>query len=91
MNPSKYHRGFPGGWEGKESTLNAGTAGDMGPIPGSGRFPGGGHNNPLQYLCLEIAMEPSRLQSIGSQRVRHNLSNLTHTHGKVIIANFQGY
>ena len=27
--------------------------GDMGSIPGSGRSPGGGHGNPLQYSCLE--------------------------------------
>ena len=26
---------------------------DPGSIPGSGRFPGGGHGNPLQYSCLE--------------------------------------
>ena len=53
MNPSKYYRGFPGGWVSKESTLNAGNAGDVGSIPESGRFPGGGHDNPLQYSCLE--------------------------------------
>ena len=38
---------------GKESTYNAGSAGDMGSIPGSGRSPGGGHGNPFQYSCLE--------------------------------------
>ena len=41
---------FPGGSEGKESAYNAG---DPGLIPGSGRSPGGGHGNPLQYSCLE--------------------------------------
>ena len=30
---------------------------DVGSIPGSGRFPGGGHGNPLQYSCLENAMD----------------------------------
>ena len=35
---------------GKESTCNAG---DPGSISGSGRSPGGGHGNPLQYSCLE--------------------------------------
>ena len=30
---------------------------DMGSIPGSGRSPGGGHNNPLQYSCLENSMD----------------------------------
>ena len=38
--------GFPGGLAGKESTCNEG---DLGLIPGSGRSPGGGHGNPLQY------------------------------------------
>ena len=32
---------------------NAGDIRDMGLIPGSGRSPGGGHGNPLQYSCLE--------------------------------------
>ena len=45
---------------------------DAGLIPGSGRSPGGGHGNPLQYPCLENPMgreEPGRLwlQSIGLQ------------------------
>ena len=38
---------------GKESACNAGDAGDAGLIPGSGRSPGGGNGNPLQYSCLE--------------------------------------
>ena len=32
-------------------------AGDMGWIPGSGRSPGRGHDNPLQYSCLENPMD----------------------------------
>ena len=43
--------GFPGGLHGKESTCNVG---DLGSIPGSGRFPGEGNGNPLQYSCLRI-------------------------------------
>ena len=39
--------GFPGGSVSKESTCNAGDAGDIGLIPGPGRAPGGGHGNPL--------------------------------------------
>ena len=41
---------------------------------GLGRFPGGGQDNPLQYSCLESPQdeEPGRLQSMGSQRVRHD-------------------
>ena len=46
----------------------------MDSIPGSGRSPGGGHGNPLQYSCLEIPMEeePGGLQSTGSQTVGHD-------------------
>ena len=42
--------GFPGGSDGKEFAYNAG---DLGSIPGLGRYPGGGHGNPFQYSCLE--------------------------------------
>ena len=42
--------GFPGGTSGKESACNAG---DPGLIPESGRYPGEGNENPLQYSCLE--------------------------------------
>ena len=42
--------GFPGGSEVKASASNAG---DLGSIPGSGRPPGEGNGNPLQYSCLE--------------------------------------
>ena len=42
-------RGFPGDSDGKESACNAG---DLGSIPGSGRSPGEGNGNPLQYSCL---------------------------------------
>ena len=48
---------FPGGSAGKESTCNAGNTGDVGSIPGSGRSPGGGNGNPLQYSCLENPMD----------------------------------
>ena len=53
----------------KNSPAIAGDAGDPGSIPGSGRSPGGGNDNPLQYSCLENPMEeePGRLQSMSSQ------------------------
>ena len=43
-------------------------------IPGSGRSPGEGNGNPLQYSCLENPMdgEPGKLQSMGSPRVRQD-------------------
>ena len=43
-----------GGSDGKESACNAG---DPGFIPGLGRSPGEGNNNPLQYSCLENPMD----------------------------------
>ena len=41
----------------KNPPANAGDVGDTGSIPGSGRSPGGGHGNPLQYSCLENSMD----------------------------------
>ena len=41
---------------GKESTCNAGDAGDIGSFFGLGRSPEGGHGNTLQYSYLENSM-----------------------------------
>ena len=60
--------GLPQGLINKESVCNAE---DPDSIPGSGRSPGGGHGNPLQCSCPENP-DPGDLQSIGSQRVRHD-------------------
>ena len=46
--------GFPGGPVVKNPPANAG---DVGSIPGSGRLPGEGNGNPLQYCCLENPMD----------------------------------
>ena len=46
--------GFPGGSEGKVSACSAE---DLGLTPGSGRSPGEGNGNPLQYSCLENPMD----------------------------------
>ena len=46
--------GFPGGSDGKASACYAG---NLGLIPGSGRFPGERDGNPLQYSCLENPMD----------------------------------
>jgi len=48
--PTPVFMGFSGGSEGTESTFNVG---NLGLIPGLGRSPGGGHDNPLQYSYLE--------------------------------------
>ena len=45
---------FPHGSDGKESTFNVE---DPGLTPGSGRSPGEGNGNPLQYSCLENSMD----------------------------------
>ena len=50
--------GFPGGSDSKESACNAG---DLGWIPGLGRFPGERNGNPLQYSCLENPHRPRSL------------------------------
>ena len=59
---------FPGGSEGK---VPAYSAGDQGSIPGSGRSPGDGNGNPLQYSAWNIPWmeKPGRLQSVGLSRV----------------------
>ena len=54
----KIKRGFPDSSAGKESACNAG---DLGLVPGLRRLPGGGHDNPLQYSCLE---NPYRQRSL---------------------------
>ena len=41
----------------KNPPANAGSIGDLGSITGSGRSPGEGHSNPLQYSCLENPMD----------------------------------
>ena len=46
--------GFSGGSDSKESTCNAA---DTSSIPGSGRYPGEGNGNPLQYSCLENSID----------------------------------
>ena len=58
--------GFLHGLVGKSSACNAG---DPGSIPGLGRSPGEGNDNPLQYFCLENPMDRGawRAQSMGSQ------------------------
>ena len=49
--------GFPGGASGKEPTCDAGDIMRYCSIPESGRSPGEGNGNPLQYSCLENPMD----------------------------------
>ena len=50
----------PGKRDGKESACNLG---DLGLIPRLGRFPGGGHDSPLQYACLDNPMDRGARQA----------------------------
>ena len=49
-----HSKDFPGGSDDKASVYNVG---DLGSIPGLGRFPGEGNGNPLQHSCLENPMD----------------------------------
>ena len=65
---------------GKESASNTG---DPGSVPGSGRVPGEGNGNTLQYSCLENSMDRGARQARahGSQRVEHDwATNTFHFH-----------
>ena len=73
---------FPGGASGKESTYNAG---DLGSNPRSGRSPGEGHDNPLQYSCLENPVDRGAwwgtVHGVTKSRTRlKHLSTAQHTH-----------
>ena len=77
--PLKSQKGFPGGSEVKASACNAG---DLGSIPESGRSPGEGNGNPLQYSCLENPMDGGAWWATvhwvaKSQILLSNLTNLT--------------
>ena len=84
---------FPGDSAVKILPANAGTAGEAGLIPESGKYSGGGHGKPLQYSCLENPWteEPGGLQSIGSHQVGHNQSNLAHAQVKYCVRIFSDY
>ena len=57
--------GFLGGSEVKNPPANAG---DVGVIPVSGRSPGGGNGNPLQYSCLENPMGRATVHGVAKSR-----------------------
>ena len=69
-------RGFPHSSVSKESACNAG---DLDLIPGSGRSPGEGNGNPLQYSCLENSMDRGAWQATvhGVAKSQTRLSNQT--------------
>ena len=74
---------------GKESACN----GDPGSIPGWRRSPGGGNGNPLQYSCLKNPLDrgTGRLQSIASQTVGHDWSDLALTQHRLHLYSFPAF
>ena len=78
--------GFPGGAGVKNLPANAGDTRDAGSIPGLGKFPGGGHGNPLQYSCLENSMDRGAWQATihGTAKSCTQLSNCAHTQRKLL-------
>ena len=75
--------GFPGAQWLKNPPANGGDTGNVDSIPRLGRSPGVRNGNPLQYSHLENPMDRGAwwaIQPMGSQRVRHSWSNLTHTY-----------
>ena len=53
----RLHLGWDSSSSGRESSCHARDTRDVGLIPGSGKSPGAGTGNPLQYSCLENAMD----------------------------------
>ena len=67
---------FPSGPSGKEPTCQCRLdVRDAGSIPGSGRSPGGGHDNPVQYSCLQNPMDREAWQA-AVLRVAQSLTQL---------------
>ena len=78
--PTVLYLGFPGGSVGKESACSVG---DLDLIPGLGRSAGGGHGNPLQYSCLENAMDRgawwATVHRVAKSRTRLNDEHFQHS------------
>ena len=79
---SDFHFTFFGGSVVKNPPANAGAAGDTASTPGSGRSPGGGPGNPLQYSCLENPMDRGawRATVYGVEQSWTGLNDLVCTH-----------
>ena len=74
--------GLPGGVKVKNPPSNAGDIRDMDLIPRSGRFPGRGHGNPIQYSCLENPMDRGAWRATVHSIAESDMteSTCTHTH-----------
>ena len=76
----------------KNLLASAGKAKDKGLITGSGRFPGGGNGNPLQYSCLKNSMDGGAWQATvhGVAKSQTQPSTYTHIH-RSQLRNFKMY
>ena len=76
MEYSVFPGGFPGVSVVKKLPAIAGDTRNPGSIPGLGRSPGEGNENPLQYSCLENPMDRGARRAIvhGVTRVGHDLT-----------------
>ena len=64
----------------KNLPANAGDTRDAGLISGSGRSPGEGNGNPLQYSCLEDSMDRGAWQATVHGVVESDMTEHAHTH-----------
>ena len=73
--------------------MSACNAGDLGSIPGSGRSPGEGNGNPLQYSCLENPMDGEAWWATvhGVAKSQTGLSNLTFTFLPLLPPSYPSY
>ena len=83
----------------KNPPANVGDVRDLGSIPGSGRSPGGGHGNPLQYSCLEnppdrgawwatvysVTKSQTRLKRLGMHSLAHSLQTAGGNFNKLLV------
>ena len=72
----------------KSPPANAGDIRDMGSIPESGRSPGEGHGNPLQYFLLENPIDrgawPARVHGVETSQTQLSMRTHAHTHARLI-------
>ena len=78
---------FPGGSVVNNLPANAGDAGKVSSIPGSGRSGGEGNGNPLQYTCLKNSMDRGAWRAI----VGHDLVTKPPHHNSLLSYSLLGY
>ena len=78
----------------KDLFADAGAVGDMDSTPGSGRSPGGGSSNPLQYSCLENPMDRgawrATVHAVAESNTAEQLNNHQPSSFQAIYAGCQG-